>query len=96
MVLISAGLGTVLLNAIQQGIPIVEDLLCSNTASLDAFNWPLYNLSDPGIQNLSGTAVPGSTQSRVKMANFFTAAIDATGGPPGAALFCKLISIGQI
>jgi hypothetical protein len=91
MILISAGLGSGLLAALSFGRTIQEVLRCSNTPSLNAFNWPLYNLSDPGIQNLSGKAVPGSTQETVLAVNFFVAAIQGTGGPPGAALFCKSV-----
>ncbi|KAJ3244891.1 hypothetical protein HDU78_010370 [Chytriomyces hyalinus] len=77
MVLISAILGKVINDLISKSQALEDIQYCSNNKSLEAINWPIFNISDPEVHN---SKVPNG-----KSVNFLSYFSFAKLANPGAA-----------
>jgi hypothetical protein len=78
MVIISAGLGNLITNLIQNISPIEDILYCSNSNSLlDPYGYPNFNASSAKLFTSGGV-------KHLNIIRVFDLA--GTGGPPGAGL----------
>ncbi|ORY24436.1 hypothetical protein BCR33DRAFT_755844 [Rhizoclosmatium globosum] len=79
MVIISAGLGTLINSLIAKSFVAEDILYCGNNASLTATGWPVFNYSDPRIY--------GANTPNGKSVNYMSFVnLNDIDGPPGAVL----------
>ncbi|KAJ3113666.1 hypothetical protein HK100_001912 [Physocladia obscura] len=88
MVIISAGIGT-LINYLIKRSQTPENLMyCSNNNSLTSDGWPIWNSSDPRVYGINDTTADGSPP--LKSVNFYyfydTASLLSSTSAPGASL----------
>ncbi|KAJ3297347.1 hypothetical protein HDU79_003962 [Rhizoclosmatium sp. JEL0117] len=79
MVIISAGLGTLINSLIAKSFVAEDILYCGNNASLTATGWPVFNYSDSRIYGANTTN--GKSVNYMSFVN-----LNDIDGPPGAVL----------